>query len=291
MQSLPFLASEYPPAAAAKAGFHVIPVPLESSVSYGGGTAAGPAAILAASQQLEASDGRFAPGLAGIHTQPLVDCGGAVEKIIDRIAARVARALKVGATPLLLGGEHTVTLGAAHAFKAAGLKVGFIQFDAHADLRDTYEGTPFSHACVMRRVSELGFPIAQLAVRALSQEERDYRTRVGVTFYDADQLAVTPLPATPLPETFPQKIYITFDVDAFDPALMPATGTPVPGGLFWHQTMTLLDRVTAGRRVVGADVVELAPIPRLHHADFTAALLAHRLLGLAQTSDLPGTEQ
>lgn len=283
----PFLASEYPPASAATAAFHVIPVPFEESVSYGGGTAAGPAAILAASQQLEATDGRFAPGRAGIHTQAPVACGGSSVQVVERIAARVARALATGAAPLLLGGEHTVTLGAARAFKEAGMPLGFVQFDAHADLRDSYEGSPLSHASVMRRISELGFPLVQFGVRALCAEERAYRRHAGILTFDADQLAERPLPRHLLPAHFPQTLYITFDVDGLDPSLMPATGTPVPGGLFWREAMTLLDRVAAGRRVVGADVVELAPIRGLHHADFTAALLAHRLLGLMDNATEP----
>ena len=280
MKTRPFLASEYPPAPAASAAFHVIPVPFEASVSYGGGTAAGPAAVLAASQQLEAADGRFAPGRAGIHTQAPVACTGSPERVVGRIEVRVARALAAGAAPLLLGGEHTVTLGAARAFQAAGRPIGFVQFDAHADLRDRYEGSPLSHASVMRRVCELGFPVAQFGVRALCAEEAAYRRRAGVPAFDAERLAAKPLPARPLPGDFPREIYITFDVDGLDPSLMPATGTPVPGGLFWREAAALLDRVAAGRRVAGADVVELAPVRGLHHADFAAALLAHRLLGL-----------
>ena len=284
MKPQPFLASEYPPAAATAAAFHVIPVPLETSVSYGGGTAAGPAAILTASQQLEAADGRFAPGQAGIHTQTTVRCVGTAEQVVERVTARVVRALAANAAPIILGGEHTVTLGAARAFKAADLTVGFVQFDAHADLRDTYGGSPLSHASVMRRISELGFPLAQFGVRALCAEEIDYRCQAKISACDAEQLATLPLPETLLPPDFPQTLYITFDVDGLDPALMPATGTPVPGGLFWHDAMALLDRIVVGRRVVGADVVELAPIHGLHHADFTAALLAHRLMGLIDHS-------
>ncbi|MDD5706735.1 MAG: arginase family protein, partial [Kiritimatiellae bacterium] len=168
MRSPHFLHSEYPNAAPDRAVFHAIPVPMELSVSYGGGTAAGPAAILNASGQLEADDRGAMPGQFGIHTQPPVrpERGRrGAEAWLAVIERRVDQALRAGARPLLLGGEHTVTLGAARAFRAAGRRVGFVQFDAHADLRDCYEGSPLSHACVMRRIVELGFPLLQLATR------------------------------------------------------------------------------------------------------------------------------
>ncbi len=278
-----FLASEYPNAAPGAAAFHVIPAPMELSVSYGGGAARGPAAILRASAQLEADDRGVAPGTRGIHTQPSVRPARGrrdAESWLTAIADRVARALESGALPLLLGGEHTVTLGAARALQAAGRRVGFVQFDAHADLRDSYEGGGLSHACVMRRILDLGFPILQLGTRAYCAEERALRRKMRIPFFDADDLIAARPPARLLPAGFPAEIYVTFDVDAFDPAQMPATGTPVAGGLMWREAAALLDRLAAGRSIVGADVVELAPIPGLHHADFTAAQLAHRLLAL-----------
>jgi len=279
-----FLASEFKPAAPESARIHVIPVPMETSVSYGGGTAKGPAAILAASQQLEAFDGTGRPGEDTIHTQRAVKPAKprSPEAWVDAIEARVVHALSCGAAPLLLGGEHTVTLGAARAFKAAGLEVGFVHFDAHADLRDVYEETPFSHACVMRRVHELGFPLVQIGTRAYAEEEQLYRMKHKKTIraYDAATIAAGGMPVDFLPKTFPKLVFVTFDVDGFDPAVMPATGTPVPGGLFWFDAIHLLDRLAAGRTVVGADVVELAPIKHLHHADFTAARLAQHLISL-----------
>ncbi len=278
-----FLGTEYANAPAGRAAFHVIPAPMEVSVSYGGGAARGALAILRASGQLEAHDRGLAPGRLGIHTQPSIRLPrrASAEAWLDAIQSRVARTLAVGARPLLLGGEHTVTLGAARALAAADKEpVGFIHIDAHADLRDTFEGTPLSHACVMRRVAELGFPLVQFGTRAYAAEEADFRRRSRIRAYDADALLDAPLPRAPFPARFPRRLYITFDLDGLDPSQMPATGTPVAGGLAWHQAMRLLDRVTRGRTVIGADVVELAPIPGLHHADFTAAQTAHRLLAL-----------
>jgi agmatinase len=282
MSQTAFLSSEFPPVAPNKAGFHVIPVPYEHTVSYGGGTAAGPEAILQASQELEAIiDGR-SPGARGIHTAPAVNTGDEVEVVMDRIHAATTAALAVGAVPVMLGGEHTITFGAVLALaEHLDGNVGVVQIDAHADLRETYQGTPWSHACVMRRVLDLGLPIAQFAVRSLSEPEVQLRRECHIWHLDAEALALEGVPEQPLPANFPKNIYLTFDVDGFDASLMPATGTPEPGGLLWWPAIRLLRRIAAGRRIVGLDVVELAPIPGLHHADFTAAKLVHTLMGLA----------
>ncbi len=285
-----FLDSEYPNAPADKAFFHVIPAPMETTVSYGGGTAKGPQAILTASNQLEAFDGRSCPGDLGIHTQPevkpVVGKKRLEERWIDSIEAAVAKALRCGAVPVVLGGEHTVTQAAARAFKAAGSDIGFIHFDAHVDLRDTYEGTTYSHACVMRRVHELGFPIVQLGTRAYCLEERDYRAmnRKTIRAFDADEIAAGKLPKDWIPKIFPQQVFITFDLDGLDPSELPATGTPVPGGLGWYDAINLIDVVASCKTIVGVDVVELAPIRGLAHPDFTAARLVYALMGAAARS-------
>jgi len=291
-----FLSSEFPPAPASNARFHILPAPMECGVSYGRGTANGPAAILEASQQLEAFDGHSSPGGAGIYTAPAVmPAANEPEAWLDAIERVVASSLTChNAVPILLGGEHTVTLGAARAFKKAGREIGFLHFDAHADLRDTYEGSPFSHACVMRRVHELGFPIVQIATRAYSREEHDYRAAHPQTLraFDAETLvpfvpsapSVPFVPSVPfIPSDFPKHIYVSFDVDAWDPSLMPATGTPVPGGLDWFGALRILQSALKGRILAAADVVELAPIPSLPHASFTAARMVYALMGLAQT--------
>lgn len=284
-----FLASEYPPSPPERAAFHIIPVPLERSVSYGGGAAAGPVAILAASQQLEDQEGGMAPGESGIYTAPAVDVSGHPEAVLGRIEDAVTAALRCGAIPVLLGGEHTVTLGALRALArdahARHEPFGVVQFDAHADLRAEYQGDPYSHASVMRRaVEDLGLPLVQFAVRDISRGEVEVRERFGVTHYDAWFLSRVGLPEQPLPEGFPRRIYITFDVDGLDSSLMPATGTPSPGGLNWRESRYILERCVAGHEVIGLDVVELAPIAGLHHADFTAAKLVHLLMGLAGAS-------
>jgi agmatinase len=281
-----FLASEYPPCPPERAGCHIIPAPRERSVSYGGGAARGPAAILAASQQLEAWESGLAPGETGFYTAPPVDCAGPIADVLERIAQATTRALACGAVPVLLGGEHTVSLGALRALAAQarqrGEPLGVVQFDAHADLRQSYEGDPYSHACVMyRAAADLGLPLLQFAVRDFSREEAAARERLGVAHYDARFLARVGLPAQPLPEGFPHNKYITFALDGLDSSLMPATGTPSPGGLNWREAQFILERCVAGRRVAGLDVVELAPIAGRPPAAFTAAKLTPLLMGLA----------
>ena len=267
--------------------FHVIPAPMESSVSYGSGTARGPQAILLASQQLEAWDGYSLPLEAGIHTTPPVDCTGTAEVILDRIEQAVANSLSFGALPVILGGEHTVTLGALRALKKAShLPFGIIQVDAHADLRDTYEGSALSHACVMRRaIQDLGLPLVQIGVRALSREEETYRRERQITFFDARTLYLQGIPHQLFPPGFPDHIYITLDVDGLDPSVIRATGTPVPGGLGWHDTLTLLEKSISEKKVVGFDVVELAPVAGDHASDFAAAQLVYTTMGMIRRAE------
>jgi len=276
-----FLDGEIPNAKPEAAAYHIIPVPLESTVSYGGGTARGPEAIIEASTQLELWNGQGKPALQGVHTAPAVDCSGPITKTLDRIEDAVSYAIECEALPIVLGGEHTVTLGALRAMKQRYHRVGVVQFDAHADLRNTYEGSPYSHACVMRRAAEdLGLPLFQIGVRALCEEEALFRAASEIPHLDARELAVKGIPPHLLPRDFPDRIYITFDVDGLDPSVIRATGTPVPGGVSWHDALTLLEAVMEGRKLAGADVVELAPAAGDHASDFAAAQLAYVLMGL-----------
>ena len=285
----PFLASEFEPAASERALFHVIPAPLEATASYGGGTALGPAAILEASQQLETFDGVSRPGEHGIHTLAPMDCTLPLEAVVEDIEITVSRALASGAVPVLLGGEHTVTMGALRALAHRARPVGVVQFDAHADLRNEYQGTPYSHACVMRRALDLKLRIFQIGVRSLSPEEDALRRERAIPGLDAHDLhrsdtAGEPLPDPLLPPDFPTDIYVTFDVDGLDPSVVPATGTPEPGGLSWWRAMELLDAVAQGRRIVGMDIVELAPSLGPSYAAFAAARLTYNMMGVAARS-------
>jgi len=279
-----FLELDIPPSSYEDARIHIIPAEMEKSVSYGGGTAAGPRAILEASLQLEAFDGKSIPGQAGIYTHEPIKCrADNIADDLETISAEVARVLQKNGLPVILGGEHTVTLGALKAFAACGKKIGVVQFDAHADLRDRYEGNPLSHACVMRRIHEMRLPFVQIGIRSLSQEEERFRRTHKIHSLDAGAIYEGGIPADVLPWDFPEQIYITFDVDCFDASIMPSTGTPEPGGLNWYQVMDLLRKISAIRAVCGFDVVELAPISTMHAPDFTAAKLVYALIGLAVT--------
>jgi agmatinase len=278
-----FLGTELDNVAPEAARFHVVPVPYEKTVSYGGGTAKGPAAILAASGQLERWDGASDPGADGIYTWPAVDCRGKAEKVIGSITTTVEQIVRLGKMPVVLGGEHTVTWGVIQGYFEAGVHdFGVVQIDAHADLRHAYEGDPLSHASVMCRVAEAGIPLFQLGNRAYSQEEREARERYNVRYIDADQLVPQRVDSIALPEDFPQKVFFTLDVDGIDPSVLPATGTPVPGGLGWYQTLGLFESVARQRRIIGFDLLEFAPIPGFHAFDFAAAFLIYKMMGIVQ---------
>jgi agmatinase len=287
-----FLASEFPNTSAAEALFHIIPVPLEESVSYIGGTAHGPAAIIEASQQLEVWDGFGIPGQAGISTAPAVDCKGTRESIYAGIHQAVSQSLSYQGPmgrpiPIILGGEHSLTLPVIEAFaESYGREsIGIIQFDAHADLRDQLDDNPYSHACVMRRIVEsLGVRLLQLGTRAVSPEEMVFRREHSILHFDARELATENRTSLPLPADFPPHVYISFDLDGLDASIMPATGTPVPGGLSWYQALSLLESIGRQRKIIGCDIVELAPLAGFVAPTFLAAELVHRMMGVAMRS-------
>ena len=281
-----YLSSEVPPRPADKARFHVIPVPYEATVSYAGGTANGPEAILDASDQLELCDGTSFHGDGGMLTQCPVDCSGTPEEVMEKVKLAVLAALDAGAMPVVLGGEHSLTYGEMAALKERYGRFGVIQFDAHADLRDSYEGSKWSHASVMRRaVKDLDLPLVQLGNRIYCREELDARKEHHVTSWDAPYLCRHGIPDKLIPEDFPRNIFITFDVDGLDPSIMPETGTPVPGGLDWYMALDLAAKAMEGRRVLGLDVVELAPREGHIVSDFAAASLTYALMGLASRNN------
>ncbi|PSL17529.1 agmatinase [Shimia abyssi] len=260
------------------ARFRVIPVPLERTVSYGSGTANGPAAIIEASNELERITNGGEPCAFGIHTEAPLDCSGTMPEVMERLAQRTQDAVASGSIPVTLGGEHSLSFGAVTGVaRALGKPVGIVQIDAHADLRIAYQDEKHSHASVMHLLASEGIRLAQFGVRALCQQEIDQRVTHNVFHKDAEELVTGNIHAADLPGDFPEHIYISFDVDGLDPSQMPATGTPVPGGLSYYQALHLVEHALMGRTCVGLDVVELAPDGNSAW-NFTAAQITYRLM-------------
>jgi agmatinase len=260
----------------------VLPVPFERTVSYGHGTAAGPAAILRASQSMELYDDELGGETAeiGIATQPpflpeAFDMGTAMAEL----EAECARHMEAGKFLLTLGGEHSLTLAPVRAARRVLGEIGVVQFDAHADLREEYEGTPYSHASVMRRIFDEGIRSLPVGIRSLSKPEAEFAMEAGIPIVWAQELDGLEARLDQLLAMLPASVYLTFDVDYFDPSLVPATGTPEPGGGTWYPTLRWLARIFEAKRVVAMDLVELAPIGGQPASDFLAAKLAYKCLG------------
>lgn len=278
----------------------VLPMPLEESVSYGGGTARGPEAILAASAQVELYDiGRDCePALDyGVHTLPVpgVFSGGGeldASVAIEGIAEETRRHLAVGKFVVGLGGEHTASLGVARGVAAARGDFTLVHVDAHADLREEYLGNRFSHASVVRRIAEIPQcrAILQLGIRSTSPEQVEFvrghslkkRLRPFVrTWYAEDMHRGRGWRREFCKAVEGRHVFLTFDVDGLDPAIVPATGTPEPNGLTWRQLMRIARGIAKHAQCcVAMDCVELAPAAGLHHADFTVAKALYEMMSM-----------
>lgn len=266
----------------------IIPVPYDLTSTYVSGSRGGPDAIIRASMNMEAFDEELGVETfrIGIHTQERLEpIASSPERMIAAVEAAVEKVVAAGKLPVMLGGEHSLTAGALRAVRKGHSRLSILQFDAHADLRDSYQGTSLSHACAGRRAAEIG-SLVQVGIRSLSAEEEKYRARSQVRTYFAADVAKGRIPPSEIVSRLGSELYITIDLDAFDPSIMPATGTPEPGGLGWYEVLDILRGACEGRRVVGFDVVELCPIPGNVAPDFLAARLVYRLLGYIFYGDL-----
>ncbi|MBX2806073.1 MAG: agmatinase [Hyphomicrobiales bacterium] len=264
----------------------IVPFGLETSVTYGSGTAKGPDAIIKASPNLEFFDEelwREPFRDFGIATLETPEIASALPDALDQLEDIVRRILDAERFPLVLGGEHSLTAGAIRPFAERYPGLVILQFDAHSDLRDGYLGEHYSHAAAMRRV--LDYPevsLVSVGIRATDISEAPFieanpeRIRIHWAkdrrHWSVEDI-VAPLVNRP--------VYVTFDVDGFDSSLMPATGTPEPGGFFFDEACEILKAAGKAGTIVGADIVELAPIPGFHACEFTVAKLAYKLLGYA----------
>ena len=260
-----------------KAKTIILPVPYNSTTYWKSGTKDGPFAIIEASRHIELYDIETKKDLSqeGIFTLPFLEPSkNSPKETMDRIKSAVDRILADGKFLLMLGGEHSVTFGAVQSFKEKYPDLSVLQIDAHADLRDEFEGTKYHHGAVIRRVRELGIPVTQVGIRSISQEDVQYieKEKIDTVFFAPD------LPIDKIVSTLKDNVYITFDLDGLDPSIMPSTGTPEPGGLLWHESLKLIRTVAEKKNIVGADVVELDPIPGLTAPDFLAAKLAYKII-------------
>lgn len=271
------------------ATYSILPVPYDLTASYISGMRNGPRAIIEASTHMELYDEELGcePYEAGIETLAFLEPTAlGPEEMIKRVRGVVTSILGSGKVPVLLGGEHSVTLGMVQALLEKYPDLSVLQLDAHADMRDTYQDTPFNHACVARRISEL-CPIVQVGIRSLSIEEAEFlraeakagkKARSRIKTHYATEV-FKGISWDKVVKGLTDNICITVDLDVFDPSIMPATGTPEPGGLGWYDALDILKTAISSKRVVGFDVVELCPLPGNIAPDFLAAKLVYKMIG------------
>lgn len=261
----------------------ILPAPMELTVSYGSGAAKGPEAILLASDHLEYLDEQTGArywNTGDVHTLDPVSIPEQPEAAVAAITAAAQGVVDAGKLLITLGGEHTVTAGAVRAVASRHEGLGLLIVDAHLDLRDNFHGDPWSHACVMRRVlEEHHLPLTYCGVRALAVEEAPFIAEHDIRPIYAEQVEAGGSWISEVVSRLPEKVYLSFDVDALDPAVLPGTGAPEPAGLSYRQGAALMEAVARQRTIVAADFVELAPIPGQQVSEFTAARLVAKLIG------------
>ncbi|MBU0527015.1 MAG: agmatinase [Candidatus Micrarchaeota archaeon] len=264
----------------------VVPVPYDATTSYGAGTRYGPSAIIDASSQLELYDIELEKNICDqlpIYTLDELSINkGSPEKTIETVKQAVKHIKALGKKPVVLGGEHSITSGAI-----AGLeqKVSVLQIDAHADLRESYQGTKYSHASVMRRVRGMSDDVVQVGIRSMCDEEAEFVKENKIELFYADDLIqnkqngrISQSDIEKIVSGLTDNVYVTVDVDGFDPSLVPGTGTPEPGGLLWHDVLDIMKAVSS-KNVVGFDMVEVLPSPPFRNSEFLAAKLAYKMMG------------
>jgi agmatinase len=266
----------------------IMPVPYEATTSFGGGTGGGPAAIIESSRYIELYDQELdaEPYEVGIATLPALALTGAgPQQALEELRRAYDGVLEAGPDKfvIMLGGEHSISsapmLAWADRLEREGRRLSVLQIDAHTDLRPEYEGSPYSHALVMARVQDR-VEIVAAGIRAITAEEmRAVRRAESIHVFLADDIHSNDQWMDDAISRLGDDVYITFDVDGFDPTLVPSTGTPEPGGLQWYPVLKLLRRVFTERTVHGVDIVELAPIPGLSAPDFLVAKLAYKMIG------------
>ncbi len=265
----------------------ILPVPYDATSEWRSGSRHGPQAIIDASQYLELYDLELDREIykVGICTMPEVEpLFRSPQDMINRVYEVIKDLIQKGKFVVLLGGEHSLSLGAVRAFKEAFPGLSVLQLDAHADLRDEYLGTKYGQACVMRRIFEL-CPISQVGVRSLSWEEKQFLTQKKLTPFYMSDLASNKTSVNGIVDSLSKDIYITIDADVLDPSIMPATGTPEPDGMSWRQVLEIIESVARHKHVVGFDLMEFCPGEGPSSCAFLLAKLAYKLIGCTVTQE------
>ncbi len=263
------------------------PVPFEKTVSYGQGTREGPAAIIDASRNMELYDEEIGgePASIGIHTLRAIHADREPNEMMPALQGEAQRLLETGKFICMLGGEHSITAPVVRAFREKFPRLSVLQIDAHADLRDQYDGTPHSHASTMRRVVEV-CPAVQVGIRSLSIEEARAIPSLPTRVFYAKDICGRTNWFDDAVDSLTEDVYLTIDIDGLDPSLVPSTGTPEPGGLSWYEALTLIRTLAAKRNVVGMDLVELAGgSDRV--SSFVAAKLIYKSLAYIFRGQIP----
>ena len=273
-----------------KARVVILPIPLDRTTSYVPGTRTGPHEILVASSHMELWDeetGTDVHGI-GIYTLPEMEFPfSRMDEVIEEIRRVAAELLKRDKFPMILGGEHSITGPIVKAVAAKHRNLSVLQIDAHADMRDAYMGTIHNHAYAMRRCLDFA-SITQVGIRSLSTEEAEALPRLGTAVFYDHSMRRDPDWMDAVIETLGEAVYVTIDVDGMDPAIMPATGTPEPGGLSWYELLALLRQTIEKRNVVGCDIVELAPMPGNVAPNFLCAKLVYKILSYRFGKEIRG---
>jgi agmatinase len=266
----------------AKSRFVIVPVPFENTTTYRKGTANGPAAIIDASQEVELYDEELQgqPYLAGIFTHDKIAVGNLSSKnMIDSVANVSAGLIDESKIACIIGGEHTVSVGSVKTYSEKFSDLSVLQLDAHADLRELYQDNEYSHACVMRRIRDFTKKTVAVGVRNISVSEQELIEAENIPVIHAREMQESSDWIEKVLENLSENVYLTIDCDYFDPAIMPAVGTPEPGGGQWYQTLDFLKTIIERKNVVGFDVVELAPLPVNNVSEFTVAKLIYKMIG------------
>ena len=271
-----------------RARFVILPIPYEQTTTYKQGCAHGPDAIIEASAHLENFDEQLLREFhhIGIHTHPHFLLGTEEADIaLAKIHDTALEVLSEGKIPLSLGGEHSITAPLVQAARKHYPKLSVLHFDAHADLRDTYRNSKYNHACVMHRIFDMDVPFVSVGIRIYCLEEFEFLRKHHIPYFSPEEVADSQTKVMEQILFFlTDEVYITFDIDALDLSVAPGTGTPDPGGLTYRQCLAILETVGRRKHIVGADIVEVMPIPPNHITEFTAARLAYKIITYAQLS-------